>query len=157
MAHRRKWPVARWKQAQIILILAMPISFHHLCSLLEVLVYFFLLFCYWGIKIQEWNVFGYAWEIHIGDYAWTVVGNSFYANGPACAKSVLESCHLLDMELLLQNRRIKWQIAWLCTIFHLPNQTSKRGRRNQKLNMMILSHLCQYHHSLSLTHAHSLL
>ncbi len=75
--------------------------------------------------------------------------NSFYANGPACAKSVLESCHLLDTELLLQNRRIKWQLAWLGSIFHLPNQTGKRGRRNQKLNIMILSHFYQYHHPLS--------
>lgn len=35
------------------------------------------------------------------------IRKGFYANGLACAESVLESCHLFDMELLLQNRRIK--------------------------------------------------
>lgn len=30
-----------------------------------------------GIKIQEGNVFGYAWEMHIGVYAWTVVETAF--------------------------------------------------------------------------------
>lgn len=44
------------------------------------------------------------------DYAYTVVGNSIYANGSACAESVLESCHLLDMALLRQNRHIEKQI-----------------------------------------------
>lgn len=40
----------------------------------------------------------------------TLVGNSIYANGTACAESVLESCHLLDMALLQQNRHIEKQI-----------------------------------------------
>lgn len=41
LAHRKKWPVAGWKQAQISLILVIPIYFHHLCTLLKVLVSFF--------------------------------------------------------------------------------------------------------------------
>ncbi len=41
LAHRKKWPVARWKQAQISLILVITICFHHLCTLFEVLLYFF--------------------------------------------------------------------------------------------------------------------
>lgn len=38
------------------------------------------------------------------------VWNSFYANGPAFAKSVLESCHLFDTELLLHTGALngKW-------------------------------------------------
>lgn len=34
-----------------------------------------------------------------------------YANGVACVKLVLESCHLLDTVLLLENMRRKWQMA----------------------------------------------
>lgn len=83
--------------------------------------------------------------------------NSFYANGPACAKSVLESCHLFDMELPLQNRHIKWQMAWLGSIFHLLNQTGKRGRLRTKRWIWWYTGICTNSPTAFLTHAHTLL
>ena len=145
------------KTDQISLILVIPIYFQHLFTLLKILVYFFSVLVLGGDKNSEvkcvWICMGNA---HWG--LWMNCGwNSFYANGPACAKSVLEGCHLFDTELQLQNRRIKWQMAWLGSIFHLPNQTGKRGGYVTKSWIWWYTGIYTSRSTSSLTHTHALL
>lgn len=89
----------------------------------------FLLFHCRGIKIQEENVFGYAWEIHTGDYAWT-----------AWEQLVMLMVQLGKLSFTAAAKQAH-KTAHSLTVRHLSssNQRSKRGRRNQKLNLMLLT------------------
>lgn len=80
MAHTMKWPVSRWKQAQITFLLVLPIFLPSLFFTL-VLVYFPTIWLLGNCSPQEKGNY-------IGDYSlsgW----NSFYVNGVACSKWVL--------------------------------------------------------------------
>lgn len=128
-AHREKWPVPRWKQAHIVLIVVIIISQLNRCSFTQ--GFFFCTVCYClamqGLKFGGEVCLHMHGNIHSWDYAYTVWETAFMLmlqpvqNQSRKAVIYLIRCCCCCC-CCTAAKQTHWKSRWIdfCTIFHLP-------------------------------------